>query len=170
MCILVTAAFLCFTETNLSSRSFKNVIELKQGWSYIHKHTQHGVARCYDTEKAKVIIQFETTNCTELLPILFEVDNEYLLIVLSYLTGPFGKFIDTLQEELTLLPSQCKTIVLGHFNLNRLLEENINILQPIPKEFNLRQRSTYASHIEGGILDLVLDNRESDPIFRIPLS
>ena len=48
-------SFLCFMETHLNSRFFKSVIELKQGWSDIHKHTQHGLAICYES---KVITQF----------------------------------------------------------------------------------------------------------------
>ena len=160
---------LCFTETLLNNRSFKNVIEYEQEWSDIHKHAKHGFAICYDTEKAKVITEFETTNCNELLPILFEVDNEYFLIVLLYCTGPLGTSIDTVQEELTLLPSQYRTIVVGDFNLNHLLEENINLLQPILTKFDLCHRSTYATHIEGGILHLVLDSKDSNPVFWIPL-
>lgn len=56
------SSLLCFTQIHLNSRSFQNVIELKQGWSDIQKHTQHGLARSYDKETAKVITQFETTN------------------------------------------------------------------------------------------------------------
>ena len=39
------------------------------------------------------------------------------------------------------------------------------MLQPILTEFSQRQRSTYVSHMEYGILDLVLGNGESDPVF-----
>ena len=64
-------------------------------------------------------------------------DNEYFLIVLLYCAGPLGTFIDALQEELTLLPIEYRTVVFGDFDLNQLLEENINILQPILTEFSL---------------------------------
>ena len=158
-----------FVYSTEDSRSFKNVIKLKQRRSDIHEHTQHGLVICYDIEKSKVITQFGTTYHIKLLPVLFEVDNEFLLIVLLYLTRPRGTFIDTLDEELTLLPSKYRTVVLGDFNLSQVIEENINILQPILTEFNLRQRLRYATHLECEILDLVLNNRESDPVFWIPL-
>ena len=152
------SSLLSFTETDLNSRSLKNVIELKQGWSDIQKHSQHGLAISYYTEKAKVITQFETSNCIKLWPVLFKADNEYLLIVLLHCNGPLRTFTDNLQEELTLLPSQYRTVLLGVFDLNQLLEENINILKPILTEFNLCQRSTYATHVEGGkILSLTIE-------------
>ena len=121
----------CCLSWKQTCRSLKHVIELKQGWSDIQKHTQHGLAICYDTEKAKVITQFEASNYIKLLPVLFKADNEYLLIVLLHCNGPLRTFIDNLLEELTLLPSQYRTVVLGDFNLNQLLEKNINIFKPI---------------------------------------
>ena len=81
---------------------------------------------------------------------------------------PFGSFIETLRYELSLLPNQYRTIELGNLIMNQLLEENINILQPLLTEFNLCQRSMYATNVEGGILDLVLDSAESNPVCWIP--
>ena len=46
-----------------------------------------------------MLTQFETTSHIELLPLLFEVDDEYLLIVLLYCTGLLETFIDTLLTD-----------------------------------------------------------------------
>ena len=54
---------------------------------------------------SSMFTQFETTNGIKLLPVLFKVDNECLMIVLLYCTGPLETFIDTLLEELNFLPS-----------------------------------------------------------------
>ena len=55
MVFLFVSKFLCFTETHLDNRPLKTVMELNQELSDIYKHTPHGLAVCYDTNKAKII-------------------------------------------------------------------------------------------------------------------
>ena len=58
-------------------------------------------------------------------------------------------------------------MVVGDFNLDQLLSENVGMLDPLLAHFNLHQRCQY-SHILGGILDLVLDDRKSESVEWMP--
>ena len=46
-------------ETHLNNRPFKTVIELNQEWADIYNHTPHGLTICYDTNKVKVILNYQ---------------------------------------------------------------------------------------------------------------
>ena len=59
-------------------------------------------------------------------------------------------------------------ILCGDFNLDQLLQENVNAFQRLLQEFNLHQRVTYSTHIHGGILDLVFDQARTDAVQWMP--
>lgn len=71
------SSFLCFSETHLNSRSFKNVTELKQGWSGIHKHLHNTLhirkltplPSQYRTRVTNIIFcsEFIANNCKQIL-------------------------------------------------------------------------------------------------------
>ena len=61
-----------------------------------------------------------------------------------------------------------RTIVLGDFNTDQMLPENVNAYESFCQQHNLTQRSRYSTHIQGGILDLVFDNKATDPVEWMP--
>ena len=61
-----------------------------------------------------------------MLPVLVDIDNERILVVLVYRApGPLGTFINDLIEQLNNLPTRYRTVVIGDFNLDQMLSENI---------------------------------------------
>ena len=52
-------------------------------------------------------------------------------------------------------------MILGDFNLDQMLPECVVKVDPLIQNFNLLQRSQYLTHIDGGILDLVLSTSNS---------
>ena len=83
------------------------------------------------------------------------------LLVLVYRTGPLHNFVSEFTQELTRLPTSKRTIILGDFNMDQMLSNNVEILQPLVTRFHLQQRVKFSTHIQGGILDIVFDNCET---------
>ena len=52
-------------------------------------------------------------------------------------------------------------LIVGDFNLDQMLTENITKLYPLIERFNLYQRSRYSTHIHVEILDLVCGSTNS---------
>jgi len=153
----------CFTETHLSatdSRIF-GISQYAPGWCDIHKNTDHGLAICFNSNKVKLIEEFQITSSLEMLPVLIETQNEFILLVLVYRTGPVGSFVNSLIEEMRNLPQKYRTLVVGDFNLDLVLPENIQRFAPLISEFSFNQQSKYTTHNHGGILDLVFDTSDS---------
>ena len=59
-------------------------------------------------------------------------------------------------------------ILLGDFNLDQRDQSNIVLFSELRQEFSLSQRSNSTTHIDGGILDLVFDNKSSSEVSFIP--
>ena len=96
-----------------------------------------------------------------MLPVLVEIDEEQILLILVYRTGPLRNFVAEFTEELSHLPTSKRTIILGDFNMDQMLSNNVEILQPLVTRFHLHQRVKFSTHIHGGILDIVFDNCDS---------
>jgi len=109
----------------------------------------------------KLIKEFQIESSLEMLPVLIEARGESILLVLIYRTGPLGDFVNSLIVELQNLPRKYRTIVVGDFNLDLMLPENVQRFAPLISEFGFNQQSNYTTHIHGGILDLVFDNSDS---------
>ena len=75
----------------------------------------------------------------------------------------FKSFLD-----LNILPPGYRTLVIGDFNLDQMLIENVEMFNPLFQQFNFHQRSRYSTHIHGGILDLVFDDNKSESVEWIP--
>ena len=71
-------------------------------------------------------------------------------------------------ERLLELPTGYRTILLGDFNVDQRLEDNRKHFEELMKGFNFFQRSGYSTHIHGGILDLIFDNKSSNPSTWLP--
>ena len=59
-------------------------------------------------------------------------------------------------------------ILLGDFNLDQMLQENVNKMHPLTQRFQLHQHSQYSTHVRGGILDLVFNSRKLENLLWIP--
>ena len=59
-------------------------------------------------------------------------------------------------------------ILCSDFNLDQLLQENVNGFQRLLQEFNLHQGVTYSTHIHGAILYLVFDQERTDAVQWMP--
>ena len=157
---------MCFTETHINSTSFQRIEEYHPDWKGIHHSSaEHGLAICYNTKKVFVVKEFSEI---ELLPLLMDFDNEIILIILVY-RPPGGQrdvFLYQLLQELSMIEkTRCHMMILcGDFNLDQLLQENVNAFQRLLQEFNLHQRVTYSTHIHGGILDLVFDQERASTV------
>ena len=66
-------------ETNLRNQSYKNI-----GWDGILEFANHGLAKCFNIEKVKVIREYQVTCTLEVLSVLMEIRNETVLLVFIY--------------------------------------------------------------------------------------
>ena len=164
------SSIFCFTETHINNGPDKNIEDYQPGWANIHKPTEHGLAICYDTSKVELVEEFHSDNGLQLLPILIKVEDEHILLILVYRPpGPIDTFIQELIDELGRLPTvEYRTLIVGDFNLDQMLDENVETLEALITRFNFHQRSHYSTHILGGILDLVLDDGKSESVEWMP--
>ena len=96
-----------------------------------------------------------------------KIKSKFVLLVLVHKPPLFNQntFIYQLQMQLDNHPtSKYQTIVLGDFNIDQLLAENVAAFKPIISRFHFQQWSRYSTHINGGILDLVLDDEKTDSV------
>ena len=75
------SSIFCFTETNVSGERYDRITKYLPEWDDIHQPEGDGLAICYNTSKVKVLKQYDYVGVLEILPVLIEVDNEMLLIV-----------------------------------------------------------------------------------------
>ena len=65
-----------------------------------------------------------------MLPVLLRLDESMVLLVLVYRPqrGPRNMFIDQLNQQISLIEeaSKYRTIILGDFNTDQMLPENVN--------------------------------------------
>ena len=104
-----------------------------------------------------------------------EMENETVFLVLVYRPpGLIGTFVYDLIQEISMLSmdllsyGEYRTLIVGDFNLDQMLNENVSEFESLCTYFNCVQRSGYSTHILGGILDLVFDNKRSEPVEWMP--
>ena len=66
---------------------------------------------------------------------------------------PLGTFIDDFILLINELLIQQRILIVGDFNLDQMLPENVAKVDPLIQTFNLSQRSQYSTQIHGGLLD-----------------
>ena len=59
------------------------------------------------------------------------------------------------------LPIQHKILVVGDFNLDQMLPDNVANIVTLIQNFKLSQQSQYSTHMHGGILDLAFYSSSS---------
>ena len=156
----------CFTETNITNEQYESIQHRLPQWDDIHDPSGHGLAICYNTSKVRIIKKnYNYIGVLEILPVLLEVNNQLIfLIVLYRRPGPIGNFVFTLINAIDSLTKEnlqygkCRMIVIGDFNWDQMISENVLSLTPFSSYYNLHQRSNFSTHTKGGILDLVFDS------------
>ena len=75
--------------------------------------------------------------------------------------GALGTFIVDLRNEISKLPTKHRIIILGDFNMDQMDKENVVKINNFACDFQdpFKQLCKFITHREGGILDLVLDNK-----------
>ena len=142
---------------------------MQDGWQDIHNTTGPGLAKCYKDSGDDILKLFEISTVWEMLPVLLEVQNIHILLILIYRKrGLLGSFIDDLIQSVSDLPIDNHIIIVGDLNLDHLSTANISKLEPFLQQFNLYQHSQFSTHIYGGFLDLVLDSENSDSVSWMP--
>ena len=173
-CYMSNTNVFCFTETHTSNSSeLKKIEDYAPTWRSIHHpHAQHGLAVCYNSDNVVVVKQFPTINDIQMLPVLLMIGDENVLVIVVYQPPgrPRNVFPYQLLQQLELIEEvrTYRTIIVGDFNADQMLAENVSAYADLSHRFNLTQRSLYSTHIHGGILDLVLDTGKHDPVQWIP--
>ena len=159
------SSLFCFTETNTSNSPAKRIDEILDDWKDIHKNTQHGLALCYNMNKVNIIEVIEIASVLKILPIVLEMT--ILLVVVYFIPGPHGSFIDDFISLINELPTQHRMLTVGDFNLDQMLPEHIAKVDHLIQNFNLSQHSEYSTHIHEGILDLAFDTSNSNIVYSL---
>ena len=54
-------------------------------------------------------------------------------------------------------PTRLRTIIVGDFNYDQRLQENVDFVNLFFRDYSLVQNTQYSTHNDGGILDLIFD-------------
>ena len=100
----------------------------------------------------------------EAMTVLLQHHTAHILLVLLYRKpGPVHTFIQTLNQQLHMLthrlPVGCRMMAIGDFNLDQHDDKNVVLFDAIKQDHSLVQRSTFTTHMHGGILDLWFDTK-----------
>ena len=82
--------------------------------------------------------------------------------------GPFGAFIDDFILVITELPAQRRIFIVGDFNIDQTLPENVAKVDPLIQSFSLSQPSWYSTHIHRGLFRLTFDTSNPNAVFSLP--
>jgi ATP-dependent DNA helicase PIF1 len=153
----------CFTETHIKDLPLIRITELTNTWSDVFKNTAHGLAFCYNNETINFICQLPTQEKIEMMASLIEYEGSRIIVIIVYRpeTTPAREFMDGLVDEIDALPSDCRKVIVGDFNLDLRLISNHNLIDRYAQQLNMLQKVDYSTHIYGGILDLVFDTKNS---------
>ena len=84
--------------------------------------------------------------------------------------GPIGTFVTSIIQTIDQLlrdnpiNGEYRTMVIGDFNWDQMLPQHVESFIPFSSRFNFHQRSNYSTHIKGGILDLVFDDKRDTDV------
>ena len=119
--------------------------------------------------KVNIIELIDIPSTIEILPIVLEINKETSLLVIVYRApGPVGSFIDEFIFLMNELPIQYRILIVGDFNFDQMLPENVANIAHLIQSFDPSQCSQYSTHIHGGILDLVFDSSNSNIVSVLP--
>ena len=107
----------------------------------------------------------EIPTALEVLPVVLEIEREAILLVIVYLIpGSLCSLMDDLFSLINEPPTQHRMLIVGYFNLDRMLPKHGAKFTPLIENFNLSQLSQSLTQIDGGILDLVFDTSNSNAV------
>ena len=173
-CYMSNTNVFCFTETHTTNNgTVKKIENYAPAWKSIHHpHSQHGLAVCYNSENVIVVKEFPTINEIQMLPVLLMIGDETVLVIVVYQPPgvPRNVFPYQLLQQLQHLDEVkiYRTVLIGDFNADQILPENVDAYNDFGQRFNFSQRSKYSTHIHGGILDLVFDTKKNNPVQWMP--
>ena len=79
------SSILCFTETHTNNTNFQKIEEYHHDWKSIHHPSaEHGLAICYNKRTVVIEKEYPQISSLEMLPVLMNVDDEIILVVLVY--------------------------------------------------------------------------------------
>ena len=93
----------------------------------------------------------------EVFSVVLEIEKENLLVIVYRIPVPLGTFIDDIILLISELPTQQRIWIVGDFNLDQILSQNVAKVDPLIQNFNLSQRSQYSTRVHGRLLDILLD-------------
>ena len=158
----------CFTETYIS-QSQKEINSFNGDWTTIHKATTHGLAFCHNQHKVTILQEYDMQDIEAMaFHVLYQGNLDFIIILVYRAPGAVHNFIDILKDQMRRLPKDKRMILLGDFNLDQRDQSNIVLFSELRQEFSLSQRSNSTTHIDGGILDLVFDNKSLSEVSFIP--
>ena len=100
--------------------------------------------------KENIIDVIDIPSTIEILPIVLEINKEAFLLVVYQAPGPVGPFIDKFILLMNDLPIKHRILIVGDFNLDEILPENVANIAALIQNFDLSQRSQYSTQIRGG--------------------
>lgn len=158
---LDNCSILCFTETKVSNTyKIKRINQFDSDWEDMHFTTDHGLAICYKKKDITFITNITISLGIEAVVCKFQYQTtDFILILLYRKPGVISNFIHQLTEQIRAIRQSysCRIIILGDFNLDQNLPENINLFSSFKQEFSMHQKTTFTTHNDGGILDLIFD-------------
>ena len=93
---------------------------------------------CYKVIDVKILKLFEISTVLEMLPVLLEVLNKRILLILIYgKIGLLGSFTADLIQSVSELPIENHIKIVGDLNLDQLSTAKISKLEPLLQQFNL---------------------------------
>ena len=159
---------LCFTETLLNDKPNCDIKDYVNSWQTVFENDKgRGIAISFNTDYIELVKELSTTSEIEIMAyqLRYSSSSNYdFIIVVVYRNQKQNpqEFLYLLQNELQNLPSGHRIIVAGDFNLDQRLEDNVNLLNLFINCMNFENKSKFSTHIDGGILDLILDNECSE--------
>ena len=158
-------SILCFTETKVENEyNIKRINQFDSNWDDIHFSTDHGLTICFQKNRMKLLCELTTNPSIEAVAIKFQYQqSEFILILIYRKPGAILNFVQQLTEQIRTFRQShsCRIILLGDFNIDQRSDHNVNQFSAMKQEFLMQQKSTFTTHIDGGILDLVFDTNSS---------
>ena len=157
---LNSCSIICLTETKLTNNCINRISNIDENWKDAHYATSHGLAICYEQNKVLLIRELPTTSVIEIAASVFQIEDEQFILILVYRTPGSNAtyFLQQLSEQVCRFQQfNLRTIIVGDFNLDLHVNRNLTLINNFKREFAMEQKSQFATHNDGGILDLIFD-------------
>ena len=157
---LNSCSIICLTETKLTNNCINRISNIDENWKDAHYATSHGLAICYEQNKVLLIRELPTTSVIEIAASVFQIEDEQFILILVYRTPGSNAtyFLQQLSEQVCRFQQfNLRTIIVSDFILDLHVNINLTLINNFKREFAMEQKSQFATHNDGGILDLIFD-------------